>query len=110
MEYTVIVPVYNGEDTIAECLKALLNQREAVYNQDYTVLVIDDGSTDRTPNIVREFPVSVIRLARNEGRITARLTGAKEATTKRLLFVDSRVFLPDNTRSPIWGICATIPR
>jgi glycosyltransferase involved in cell wall biosynthesis len=97
MKYTLIVPVYNGEETIGECLASLLDQEGAVHGKDYSVLVVDDGSTDRTQQIVRDFPVELICLAKNQGRIVARLTGAKTAQTDRILFVDSRVTLPSNT-------------
>ncbi|HYA40303.1 MAG TPA: glycosyltransferase family 2 protein [Syntrophobacteraceae bacterium] len=97
MRYTVIVPVYNGQDTIEECLKHLLNQKGATYGKDYTIIVVDDGSTDGTRQIVENFPVVLICLPTNQGRIIARLTGAKCARTDRILFVDSRVSLPYDT-------------
>lgn len=97
MKYTVIVPVFNGEDTIGDCLKSLIDQKDAIYGEDYKVLVVDDGSTDKTPHIANQFPVELIKLERNEGRIIARLTGAKNAGTGRILFVDSRVTIPDDT-------------
>lgn len=74
-----------------------MNQHEVVYNRDYTVLVVDDGSTDNTLNIVRRFPVHIIALPENQGRIRARLAGVRYANTKRILLVDSRVTLPDHT-------------
>jgi glycosyltransferase involved in cell wall biosynthesis len=97
MNYTVIVPVFNGEDTIEECIRSLLNQKNVTYNEDYTIIVVDDGSTDNTSQLLSKFPVRVIRLPQNEGRIVARLTGAKNATTDRILFVDSRIALADDT-------------
>lgn len=97
MKYTVIIPVYNGQDTIEQCLISLMNQHEVVYNRDYTVIVVDDGSTDNTLNIVRRFPVHIIALPENQGRIRARLAGVRYANTKRILLVDSRVTLPDHT-------------
>lgn len=97
MKYTIVVPVFNGEDTIEGCLRSLLDQEGVVYGRDYTILVIDDGSTDRTPQIIHQFPVEVVRLPRNEGRIVARSTGAKMARTGKILFVDSRINLCPGT-------------
>ncbi|MDR3569079.1 MAG: glycosyltransferase family 2 protein [Syntrophobacteraceae bacterium] len=96
MKYTVIVPVYNAQDTISACLRSLLDQKGVTYGIDYTVLVVDDGSTDRTPDILNTFPVEIIRLPQNRGRIVARLAGARRATTDRVLFADSRVTLAEN--------------
>ena len=91
MKYEVIVPVYNGEEVIEACLESLTRQEHAVIGKDYSVLVIDDGSTDRTVEIAGRFPVKIISLGENHGRIIARMTGAKNARADRLLFVDSRV-------------------
>ncbi len=104
MKYRVIVPVYNGEDTIGECLRCLLDQKGVTHGKDYAILVVDDGSTDRTHQIVESFPVELIRLPENQGRIVARLTGARLAETDRLLFVDSRITLPDDTIGKLDGL------
>ena len=84
MKYEVIVPVYNGEQVIEACLESITTQENAVIG-------IDDGSTDRTVEIAGRFPVKIISLGENRGRIVARLTGAQNTRAERLLFVDSRV-------------------
>ncbi|MBI4830364.1 MAG: glycosyltransferase [Candidatus Lindowbacteria bacterium] len=43
---SVVVPVYNGERTIEACLKSLANQ--TISASDYEIVVVNDGSTDRT--------------------------------------------------------------
>jgi glycosyltransferase involved in cell wall biosynthesis len=101
MKYTVIVPVFNAEDTIESCIKSLVNQDHAVYGKDYAILVVDDGSTDRTAEILSRLPVPVIRLPKNEGRIVARLTGAKSAKTEKILFVDARIAVPNDMVSKL---------
>ena len=54
MKYTIIVPVFNGEDTIVEVIKSLLDQKGVTYGKDYSILVlVDDGSTHRTERIVK---------------------------------------------------------
>ncbi len=97
MKYTVVIPVYNSEETIGECLKSLIGQKGATNGLDYSILVVDDGSTDSTPEIAKSFPVKVVTLDKNRGRIMARLYGATNAEAQRLLFVDSRVTLPEDT-------------
>ena len=51
IKYSFIIPTYNSEKTIFKCLNSVLNQE----NCDYEVLIIDDGSTDNTLNIVTEI-------------------------------------------------------
>ena len=94
MKYQVVIPVYNGEDVIEACLGSITEQAGAVLGKDYSVLVVDDGSTDATAEIAARFPVRVIGLGENRGRVVARLTGAREAPAGKVLFIDSRVTVP----------------
>ncbi len=59
---TVILPVYNGEDFVAEAVRSILEQSFS----DFELLVIDDGSTDNSLDIIRSFDDSRIRLHVNE--------------------------------------------
>ncbi len=99
MKYSVIVPVYNEQDTIRSCLLSIINQRGVTLGRDYEILLVDDGSTDGTMDRAKGHPVRTITLPENQGRIVARLTGAREASADRLLFIDSRVTIPDGTLS-----------
>ena len=94
MRYQVVVPVYNGEDTIADCLASIVGQEGAAVGEDFCVLVVDDGSSDRTAEIAGRFPVKIVTHAENRGRVEARLTGAKKARCGRLVFLDARVTIP----------------
>lgn len=89
MKVSIIIPVYNEEETIGKCLDALLSQDYP--KEDYEIITVDDGSTDRTREIVRKYPVRLIELKENRGRTVARETGALAATYNLLFFVDSRV-------------------
>jgi len=60
MRTLVAIPTYNEAPTIAEVLRATLQVHS-------DVLVVDDGSTDATPHILPDFPVEVLRHARNRG-------------------------------------------
>ncbi|MCX7919057.1 MAG: sugar transferase [bacterium] len=86
MYISVIVPAYNAETTIGECLTALLNQ--TIPRDRYEVIVVDDGSTDKTPEIAQQFPVRYVR-EENQGPAMARNLGAKIATGEIILFTDS---------------------
>lgn len=84
---SVIVPVHNGEQTIEACIRALL--RQSVPLDQYEILVVDDGSTDRTRDIVsRTAGVRLISQA-NAGPAAARNHGAREASGHVLLFTDA---------------------
>ncbi len=88
-KFSVIVPVYNGEETLDHCLTALVEQD---YPKNlYEIIVVDDGSTDSTAEIAAKYPVKLITLSGNQGRIIARNTGAKTAKFDTLVFNDVRV-------------------
>jgi glycosyltransferase involved in cell wall biosynthesis len=84
--YSVIIPAYNSESTMESCLNALV--RQSLDPDDYEVIVIDDGSTDGTADIIKGFPVKYIRQP-NNGPATARNHGAREARGEIILFTDS---------------------
>jgi glycosyltransferase involved in cell wall biosynthesis len=87
--FSIIVPVFNGEEMIATCLEALITQD---YNPEkFEVIVVDDGSRDKTADIVSKYPVHLINLKSNKGRIHARNTGAQAARYECLMFNDYRV-------------------
>lgn len=89
---SVIIPVYNGVDTLQACLDALSNQITDVH--EYEVIVVDDGSTDGTPELVRSWLAStnvegrLIQQA-NAGPAVARNHGARDAEAPLLLFTDA---------------------
>lgn len=101
MKLTVIIPAYNSEDTIDECLQAIINQKNVRLNKDYCILLVDDGSTDRTVEIAQKYPIKILSLQKNQGRIIARLNGAMHAKTQKIFFVDSRVALTENVISDL---------
>ncbi|MCG1039962.1 MULTISPECIES: glycosyltransferase [Burkholderiaceae] len=88
---TVVVPVYNLEDCIANALQSILKQRHL---DEITTLVIDDGSTDRSREridaIVRANPHADIRVITqpNGGCSAARNTGIAQAQSPYLSFLD----------------------
>ncbi len=99
--FSVIVPVYNGEAHLDECLRRLCNQ--TVPRDEYEVIVVDDGSTDATPEIAAGHPVRLIR-QENAGRVEARNRGAREARSGDLVFCDVRVFVEPDVFETMLGI------
>lgn len=83
---SVVIPAYNAEKTLGACL-------HAVYQQDsgkaaIEVIVIDDGSTDGTPDVARSFGARVIS-QRNGGPAAARNAGWRAATGDWIAFTDA---------------------
>lgn len=93
---TVVVPVYNVEDYIEETLDSLLSQSFT----NWEAIIVDDGSTDGSSQIVSEYAGidSRFRVIRqdNAGLGAARNTGIRAATGKYLTFLDSDDVIPPN--------------
>jgi glycosyltransferase involved in cell wall biosynthesis len=89
---SVIIPNYNYAKTLRACLAS-------VYAQSYPVAevtVVDDASTDGSPEIAREFPCTLVEQPGNRGAAAARNAGAAASTGDILFFLDSDVALePD---------------
>jgi GT2 family glycosyltransferase len=82
---SVVVPVRNGADTIADCLKALLDQ---TYPSDRVeIIAVDNASTDRTPQLIRRLPVRYVYEPRI-GRSHARNRGIVASRGEVLAFTD----------------------
>ncbi len=89
-EFSIIIPVYNGENTLPDTFRSIQN----LEGSSYEFIVVDDASTDRTTQMAKEAGAKVISLKQNNGPATARNIGAKEAQGTYLLFTDSDVLLP----------------
>lgn len=110
MELSVIVPARNEEDCLGACLESLVAQSEEFFllGRDWEILVVDDGSTDRTRAIAASFAgVTVLtpRLVNGKlepgwtGKANACQTAADQARGDWLLFTDAdTVHEPGNLR------------
>ncbi len=87
IKFSVIVPLYNCEKYVAECIESILSQSYA----EFELIVVNDGSKDTSLNIVREYSDSRIRIVSKEngGLLHARLTGLREARNDYIVFVDA---------------------
>jgi len=83
---SVIVPAYNAAETLGECLAALLEQ--STPRGEYEVIVVDDGSTDSTPEIVKRYEVRLLSQP-NQGPGAARNLGVSQARGEIILFTDA---------------------
>ena len=95
---TIIIPVYNTAKYIADCLSSIFNyQKEHVF---FEVIIIDDGSTDNSADIISSFCASYSNLhyyyQENQGVSVARMNGVSHAQGDYIWFVDSDDYLIPN--------------
>lgn len=86
---SIIVPVYNVEQYLGDCIESLINQSYP----DIQIILADDGSTDSSPNICDQYSLQDTRIKvihkENGGQSSARNAGLKLATGQFITFVDS---------------------
>ncbi len=91
---SVVVPVYNAENSIERCVKSILGQSFS----DLEVILIEDGAKDNSGMLCDELAAGDARVRvfhkKNEGVSAARNDGIKKAMGEYLLFVDSDDYLP----------------
>lgn len=100
---SIIIPVYNQEKYVEECLQSVLHQDI----EDYQVLMIDDGSTDASKEICLKYsrisPVFRYIYQNNSGLGAARNTGIRHAEGRYLLFLDADDALERNCLGMLCG-------
>ena len=88
-DLSIIIPVYNGQDYIGRCLESVLNQRDI---DKYEIIVVNDGSTDETRNILGQFANENKNLhiinQKNGGVSVARNNGIRASHGKYITFID----------------------
>jgi glycosyltransferase involved in cell wall biosynthesis len=84
---SVIIPAWNAEHDIARCLTAL--QAQTLGDGAFEVVVVDNGSTDRTQQVVRAYQRVRLIEERKPGSYAARNTGLKVARAPTVVFTDA---------------------
>ena len=90
---TVIVPAFNEEAGLPVVLDKLLK----LTDNSYEVIVIDDGSTDKTAKVACQFPCQLIRHELNRGKGEALKTGIKNAQGDNVIWIDADDTYPVET-------------
>ena len=81
---SVIIPVFNEQGNI----KNLINNLEKIIKKDDEIIVVDDASTDKTFEVVKQLNCKVIRHDKNSGKGSAIINGIKIAKGENILFMD----------------------
>jgi glycosyltransferase involved in cell wall biosynthesis len=80
MKISLIMPVYNEERFLKKCLDSLMKQ---TLKPDQ-IIVVDDGSTDNSPSIIRQYPVTVLTLPKQKNSMIERVPYVMRKGTKLL--------------------------
>ena len=91
INFSIIIPTYNRANFVVEAINSVLNQ---TYKLPYEVIVVDDGSIDKTEKILLEYMkkeprLKFIKHKKNKGLAAARNTGIIHSKGEYLLFLDS---------------------
>ncbi len=95
---SVLIPVYNEEESLAELRSELIPVLEAI-GCTFEIVFVDDGSRDDSPNILREFfekdeRIRVIRFVRNFGQQMATTAGLRHCRGKAVIIIDADLQSP----------------
>lgn len=87
MKFSVVIPLYNKSEHIVETLQSAVNQK----NQDYEIIIIDDGSTDESMEKVKSIESDKIHIfhQENQGVAVARNMGIMQANGEYIAFLDA---------------------
>lgn len=96
--FSIIVPVYNVEKYLGQCIRSVLQQK----NSNYEMVLVDDGSTDTSGMICETYKTQVpgkikVIHQKNGGPSKARNTGITHAKGTYIVFLDSDDYLLDDS-------------
>ena len=88
--FSIIIPVYNSEKYLFQCIQSVLNQKYS----NVEIIIVDDCSTDKSLTIIRSFAkrynnIKIICNKKNEGVSVCRNKGISNAVGKYIIFLDS---------------------
>jgi glycosyltransferase involved in cell wall biosynthesis len=105
--FSVLIPLYNKEKFIKNTLQSILNQTFS----DFEIIIVNDGSTDESEQIVLQFEDSRIRYytQKNEGAASARNFGIDKANANYIAFIDADDLWYDNHLETLKSVIEEFP-
>lgn len=105
VKISIIVPVYNAAEYLPACLDSLVNQTL----EEIEIVLVNDGSTDHTPRVMREYAardsrIRVISYAENRGIFQARKLGGQHASGEYIMFADGDDYLELDACERVWRL------
>ena len=101
---SIIIPFYKAEVHIKKCLDSLRNQD---FNKLFEVIMVDDGSTDNSQNIIKEYNyqgLQLYSLSKNSGPGAARNVGLKKAKGEYIFLLDVDDVIDPNTLTLLYNV------
>lgn len=101
LSFSIIIPVYNRPEEIDELLQSILNQ---IFTDDFEVLIIEDGSTEKSEEIINNYKTQLnlkYFFKKNSGAGASRNFGMQNATGNYFIILDSDVILPKRYLSEV---------
>lgn len=102
---SIIIPVYNVEKYLESCLNSIINQTY----KNIEIIVINDGSTDNSLDIIKKYQEQDNRIIlidrENKGVLFTRVEGYKISNGKYITFVDSDDWIEENTIEILYNKC-----
>ncbi len=104
---SVVIPLFNKEKYIQQTIESVLNQDF----KDFEIIIVDDGSTDRSLEIIRKYNKPEIKIItqKNQGVSVARNNGAKHANSELIAFLDADDFWLPNHLKEIYTLYQKFP-
>ncbi len=100
MNVSAVIPTYNGATWLPRSVPRVDAALKAAGLKQAEILIVNDGSTDDTLDVIKTikttYPIRIVS-QQNGGRFVARKTGTLEAKYEHLLFVDTRVFIGEQS-------------
>ena len=108
MLFSIVIPVYNVEKYLDECMQSILQQLDSI-NNDCEILLIDDGSTDNSGKICDEYMIKFPTLVKtfhkeNQGLLATRRYGFQRASGEFIVNCDSDDLLEKGMLASVQGI------